>query len=87
MKVLIDLEPHAPGIAGAAQMPGGGNIVSAHGSMNHLAFDVPADIPAEIQLKMKKRRLIANAIMCSSVMLPERCSAIRRGETAASFRR
>lgn len=34
---------HAPGIASAGEMPGGGNIVSAHGSMNHLAFDVAAD--------------------------------------------
>jgi catechol 2,3-dioxygenase-like lactoylglutathione lyase family enzyme len=33
----------APGIAQAGEMPGGGNIVSSHGSMNHLAFDVPAD--------------------------------------------
>jgi catechol 2,3-dioxygenase-like lactoylglutathione lyase family enzyme len=33
----------APGIAGAAQLPGGGDIVSAHGSMNHLAFDVPPE--------------------------------------------
>lgn len=33
----------APGIASAGQMPGGGDISSAHGSMNHLAFHVPAD--------------------------------------------
>lgn len=33
----------APGIAQAGEMPGGGDIVSSHGSMNHLAFDVPAD--------------------------------------------
>ncbi|MDH3293619.1 MAG: VOC family protein [Acidimicrobiia bacterium] len=33
----------SPGIAGAAAMPGVGDITSAHGSMNHLAFDVPAD--------------------------------------------
>jgi catechol 2,3-dioxygenase-like lactoylglutathione lyase family enzyme len=32
-----------PGIAGAGAMPGAGDISSAHGSMNHLAFDVPAD--------------------------------------------
>jgi catechol 2,3-dioxygenase-like lactoylglutathione lyase family enzyme len=35
--------PAAPGIAAAGEMPGGGSIVSAHGSMNHVAFDVPAD--------------------------------------------
>lgn len=33
----------APGIASAGHMPGVGPIVSAHGSMNHVALDVPAD--------------------------------------------
>ncbi len=33
----------APGIAAAGGLPGEGSLVSAHGSMNHLAFDVPAD--------------------------------------------
>ena len=33
----------APGIAAAGELPGGGDIVSAHGSMNHVAFDGPAD--------------------------------------------
>ena len=39
--------PHAPaavpGISSAGQLPGAGDIVSAHGSMNHVAFDVPVD--------------------------------------------
>ncbi len=34
---------HAPGVASAGAKPGSGDIVSAHGSMNHLAFDVPAE--------------------------------------------
>ena len=38
-----DAPAAAPGIASAGEMPGGGSIVSAHGSMNHVAFDVPAD--------------------------------------------
>lgn len=33
----------APGVAAPAQLPGGGDIRSAHGSMNHIAFNVPAD--------------------------------------------
>ena len=33
----------APGIASAGELPGVGSIVSAHGSMNHVAFDVPVD--------------------------------------------
>ncbi len=36
--------PHSPeavpGISAPAQLPGGGDIASAHGSMNHIAFDV-----------------------------------------------
>ena len=30
----------APGVAAPAQLPGGGDIASAHGSMNHLAFNI-----------------------------------------------
>ncbi len=46
--------PHAPsqalGVAAAAEMPGGGDIVSAHGSMNHVAFDVaPERFEAAVQ--------------------------------------
>lgn len=32
-----------PGISAPAHWPGAGEIVTAHGSMNHVAFDVPAD--------------------------------------------
>lgn len=30
----------APGIASPSQLPGGGDIATAHGSMNHLAFNI-----------------------------------------------
>jgi len=30
----------APGISAPAQLPGGGDIASAHGSMNHIAFNI-----------------------------------------------
>ena len=33
----------APGIAAAGELPGEGSIVSAHGSMNHLAFNISPD--------------------------------------------
>ncbi len=33
----------APGVASAANLPGHGSMVSAHGSMNHIAFNVPLD--------------------------------------------
>jgi len=32
-----------PGIAAPESLPGNGSLLSAHGSMNHLAFNVPAD--------------------------------------------
>jgi len=54
---------HAPGIAGAAQMPGGGNIVSAHGSMNHLAFDVPADKFDEYVDKLKAKGVEVSMVL------------------------
>jgi len=38
-----DAPAAAPGIASAGDLPGGGSIVSAHGSMNHVAFNVPVD--------------------------------------------
>jgi catechol 2,3-dioxygenase-like lactoylglutathione lyase family enzyme len=33
----------APGISSPADLPGRGSLVTAHGSMNHIAFDVPAE--------------------------------------------
>jgi catechol 2,3-dioxygenase-like lactoylglutathione lyase family enzyme len=33
----------APGVASAAHLPGAGDISSAHGSMNHVAINVPAE--------------------------------------------
>ncbi|MCL2542251.1 MAG: VOC family protein [Nocardioidaceae bacterium] len=38
-----DAPPPAPGIASAADMPGNGSILSAVGSMNHVAFSIPED--------------------------------------------
>ena len=32
-----------PGVAAPSQLPGGGDIASAHGSMNHLAFNIAPD--------------------------------------------
>ncbi|MDE2357363.1 MAG: VOC family protein [Alphaproteobacteria bacterium] len=38
-----DAPDAAPGVASAGALPGHGSMVSAHGSMNHIAFNVPAD--------------------------------------------
>ncbi|MBN3854768.1 VOC family protein [Paraburkholderia sp. Ac-20340] len=38
-----DAPDAAPGVAAPATLPGGGGLVSAHGSMNHLALSVPPE--------------------------------------------
>ena len=38
-----DAPPAQAGIASAASLPGQGTFLSAHGSMNHLAFNVPLE--------------------------------------------
>lgn len=45
----------APGIAAAADMPGKGEMTSAIGSMNHVAFTVPADKFFEYRDKLKEK--------------------------------
>ncbi|WP_028659392.1 VOC family protein [Nocardioides insulae] len=38
-----DAPKRAPGVASAEALPGVGEIMTAHGSMNHVAFKVPAE--------------------------------------------
>jgi catechol 2,3-dioxygenase-like lactoylglutathione lyase family enzyme len=52
----------APGIAAAANVPGAGNIVSAHGSMNHIAFDVPLE-----RFEEYRQRLVDKGIEVSDI--------------------
>jgi catechol 2,3-dioxygenase-like lactoylglutathione lyase family enzyme len=47
----------APGIASPAAVPGVGDLATAHGSMNHVAFDVPADKIEEYVEKLKAKGL------------------------------
>jgi catechol 2,3-dioxygenase-like lactoylglutathione lyase family enzyme len=54
---------HAPGIAAAGEMPGGGSIVSAHGSMNHLAFDVPVDKFDEYLDKLRAKGVAISPVL------------------------
>lgn len=54
---------HAPGIAAAAAMPGSGSIVSAHGSMNHVAFDVPVDKFDEYIDKLKAKGVEVSPVL------------------------
>ena len=60
---FADSPPPAPGIAGAAAWPGRGDMHSAIGSMNHLAFDVPLDSLRDCRARLKER-----GIPCSVVV-------------------
>ena len=53
----------APGVAAAGHLPGEGNIVSGHGSMNHVAFNVPAEL-----FDTYCEKLVARGIKLSPVM-------------------
>ncbi|WP_254622710.1 VOC family protein [Rhodococcus sp. W8901] len=50
-----DAPPAAPGIAAAVTIPGKGEITSAIGSMNHVAFTIPADKFDEYRAKLKSK--------------------------------
>jgi len=45
----------APGIASPSHNVGQGSIVTAHGSMNHVAFDVPAEKIEEYREKLRAK--------------------------------
>lgn len=44
-------------------MPGAGSIVSAHGSMNHVAFDVPGDKFDEYVEKLKAKGVEVSMVL------------------------
>jgi catechol 2,3-dioxygenase-like lactoylglutathione lyase family enzyme len=50
-----DAPAAAPGIAAAADMPGKGELTSAIGSMNHVAFTIPEDKFVEYRAKLKEK--------------------------------
>ena len=53
-----------PGIASAGDVPGnGGSIVSAHGSMNHVAFDVPVERFDEYVQKLKDKGVQVSPVL------------------------
>ena len=58
-----DAPPAAPGIAAAGNVPGAGPIVSAHGSMNHVAFDVPADRFDEYVQKLQDKGIEVSPVL------------------------
>ena len=55
--------PAQPGQASPKQLPGVGDIVTAHGSMNHIAFDVPAEKFDEYVEKLRAKGVKVGAVM------------------------
>ena len=53
----------APGIASAADLPGIGDLATAHGSMNHVAFDVPAERFDEYVEKLRSKGIAVSGVM------------------------
>ena len=53
----------APGISAPAKLPGGGDIRSAHGSMNHIAFDVPPEKFDEYVEKLRAKGVKLGAVL------------------------
>jgi len=47
--------PRNPGIASAAALPGTGDIATAHGSMNHVAFKIPLEKFDEYKAKLEAK--------------------------------
>ena len=59
-----DAPAAAPGIASALDLPGAGSsIVSAHGSMNHVAFDVPVDKFDEYVQRLKDKGVAVSRVV------------------------
>ncbi|MEM7337123.1 MAG: VOC family protein [Actinomycetota bacterium] len=54
---------HAPGIASAGAMPGLGDLRSAHGSMNHLAFNIPAEHFDAYVERLKSRGVAVSPVL------------------------
>jgi catechol 2,3-dioxygenase-like lactoylglutathione lyase family enzyme len=52
-----------PGVASAGALTGKGNISSAHGSMNHVAFSVPPD-----EIDAYRELLVARGVDCTPVV-------------------
>jgi catechol 2,3-dioxygenase-like lactoylglutathione lyase family enzyme len=57
-----DAPAHAPGVAAPSALPGRGELATAHGSMNHVAFNVEADRIEEYAARLK-----AKGIECTDV--------------------
>lgn len=52
-----------PGVASPQALPGQGSMVTAHGSMNHIAFDVPKEKFDEYHAKLQAKGVAVSQVM------------------------
>ena len=53
----------APGVASPSSLPGRGSMLTAHGSMNHLAFNVPAERFDEYYQRLKAKGIDVTPVL------------------------
>ena len=58
-----DAPKAAPGVAAPSGLPGRGDMTSAHGSMNHIAFNVPAEKFDEYYERLKAKGVDVSRIL------------------------
>ncbi len=58
-----DAPEAAPGVASPVSLPTQGSIVSAHGSMNHIAFNIPAEKFDEYYARLQERGVAVSRIL------------------------
>jgi catechol 2,3-dioxygenase-like lactoylglutathione lyase family enzyme len=56
-------QPAQPGLASPAALPGAGDFTTAHGSLNHLAFDVPLERFEEYRQRLADEGVAVSAIL------------------------
>lgn len=58
-----DAPEPVPGVSSPASLPGMGELTTAVGSMNHIAFDVPSD-----KIEAYRQRLVDHGVECGPLM-------------------
>ncbi|MDR3513013.1 MAG: VOC family protein [Caulobacteraceae bacterium] len=58
-----DAPASQPGVSNPQALPGQGSFLSAHGSMNHIAFNVPAEKFDEYYAKLKAKGIKVTPVM------------------------
>jgi catechol 2,3-dioxygenase-like lactoylglutathione lyase family enzyme len=58
-----DAPERQPGLASPKALPGEGSMITAHGSMNHIAFDVPAEKFDEYCARLKAKGVKISMVM------------------------